>query len=399
MESAAESRPDGREGPAGPWLRALAAIGFLAAGAIHLGQVALHLTEGLVFAGFFLIVGVLQVVAAVALARARRPAWYWFGVVGSAATIGTWLVSRTFGLPFGAEPGSAETIGMADAAASLLEAVTIVALVGWLRTAKPGRTGSVAIGALLVAATGAVWFGGRTSGALDPDVRLTGFPPEFADRAVVVFVVSSVAILLGLVRVPAAGGGAVRRPLLRGLLVLAGLSAVALTALTLPARGGQNADCRYGPLAEVSGLSHANAPEPVGLAPGEPGDVAVLRLSVCGSEPLMITGVEPLGSSGARDTLIGFAVRNYVERIPLGLGDAGTDQLDPPTAELLDEGTGALLRPGETRELLARVRATAPGVFRLDSVRLGLEGPSGRATMTFATFLEVCTGPCPSGGD
>lgn len=394
MDSLLPPKDGHEEGARGPWLRALAAIGFLGAALIHLAQVAVHLSEGLIFAGFFAIVGALQVAAAVALIRARRPRWYWLGVAASAATIAIWLVSRSLGLPFGAEPGSPEAIGTADAAASLLEGITIVALLLWLRERSrvPVRP-SYVVAAGAIAAMGVVWLGARATGAFDPDVRLTGFPPELADRAALVLAVASVAMIAGLIRAPAARG--ILRPLLRGLLVLTAISTVAITVLTLPARGGQNTGCQHGPIAEVSGLTHAEPPEPVAVDAGQTGDVAVLRLAVCGAEPLMVMQAEPVTAHGASDMLVGFAVRDYEEGLELGLGDSGSElTAGAELPDLLGDPAGALVRPGETRELVARVRGFPDGRYELDSVRLLLRGPGGETTMTFATFLVVCADGC-----
>ena len=383
------------EGTRGPWLRSVAAVGFLGAAIIHLAQVALHVAEGPVFAGFFAFVGALQLGAAVGLVRARRRRWYWLGIAGSGTTIGIWLVSRSIGLPFGAEPGSPEAIGTADAAASLLEGITIVALLLWLHARVPGRgRPTYAAGFAAVAAMGALWAGARASGAFDPDVRLTGFPPELADRAALVLVVASLAVLATLARPPEDGGS--RTPLLRGFLVLTAVSAGALAVLTFPAKGGQNAACAYGPLAEVSGLSHTRPPKPVAINVSQTGDVPILRLAACGTEPLMVMQAEPVNSRGPSETLVGFAVRDYVERLELDPARS-VQELDEWVADsdLLGEPAGALIRPGDTRELVARIRGTRGGSFELDSVRLRLRGPAGETTMTFATFLRVCLAPCP----
>lgn len=382
----------------GPWLRSVAAVGFLGAALIHLGQVALHVSEGLVFAGFFALVGILQLGAAAALVRARQPLWYWLGIVGSGTTIGIWLVSRSIGLPFGAEPGSREAIGTADAAASLLEGITIVALLVWLRAGAPVHARRIhAAGIAAVALMGTLWAGARATGAFDPDVRLTGFPPELADRAALSVVVASLAILVALVRPPERNG--LRRPLLRGLLLLTAVSVGALAVLTLPARGGQNAACAYGPLAEVSGLSHAQPPEPVAINVGQTGDVPILRLALCGAEPLMVMQAEPVNSRGPSETLVGFAVRDYIERLELGAATS-VPELDENIggSDLLGTPAGALIRPGDTMELVARIRGTGSGRYELDSVRLRLRGPAGETTMTFATFLQVCLAPCPGTG-
>lgn len=375
------------EGARGPWLRCLAAVAFLAGGIIHIAQVALHLNEDVRFGAFFGIVGGLQLAAALALARARRPAWYWLGIAGSGATVGIWLVSRSLGLPFGSEPGSPESVGMADAAASLLEGIAIVALLLWLRERTPGAAkAAYGLAAAAIGAMGAAWFLARRSGLFDPDLRLTNAPPEVADQAALVLVVASFAMMVGLARHPKASSGGMRRPLLRGLLVLVFLSSAAVTILTLPARGGQNAACQYGPLAEVSGLTHFKPVEPVELALGEIRPVPVLLLSVCGTEPLMLTAAVPVGGAGPSEALVGFSVSE-----PGAAASADTSYTD-----LLGVPAGALLRPGQPQELSAHIRGTSPGTYRLDAVRLYLRGPSGDATMTFATFLEARTGPCPA---
>lgn len=384
------------EGTRGRWLRSLAAMTFLASGVIHLAQVALHPDEDLRFGLFFLVVGSLQVVAALALVRARRPRWYWLGIAGSGATIATWLVSRSVGLPFGAEPGSPESVGMADAAASLLEGITILALALWLGDCR-GRTGPRAhlLAAAAIGAMASAWLLARRTGVLDPDVRLTNAPPELTDQAALVLAIASLVIFLVLARPPALSPGGVGAPVLRGLILVVLLSAGAATVLTLPARGGQNAACRYGPLAEVSGLTHAEPPDPVELAPGETRAVPVLLLSVCGAKPLMLTGAVPLNSSGDSTMLVGFRVRD-----PRSGGDGADGEILGVSTRgdgiLLGTPSGALLPPGERREVVAVLRGTGRRVYRLDSVRLQLRGPSGDTTMAFATFLTACTGPCPA---
>ena len=367
-----------------PALRFLAGVGLLAAGIIHLAQVWVHADEGVLFWGFFLVVGALQVAAAVALVRARRTRWYWIGIAGSSATIAIWLLSRSLGLPFGAEPGVPEVVGTADAAASLLEGITVVSLLLHVKERIGAvKTASYLLAAGGVAAMGGSWFIARGSGLFDPDMRLTGAPPELADRAVLVLVLATAAALAALGRpVDHAAVGA-RRPFVRGLLVLVLLAAVGVAALTLPARGGQNSACRYGPLAEVSGLTHAEPPDLVQIDVGEVLTVPVLELSVCGSDPLMLTAAEPLRRAGDAATLVGFDVP-----------DARADAAVPAGTTLPDATAGALLRPGETWQLVAQVQGVTPGVFRIDSLRLRTVGPAGEGAIAFAAFLVVCTRPC-----
>ena len=111
----------------------MAAVLTVAAGAIHLAQVGSHFAQDWTFGLFFLVVGGIQVVGGVLLLARRRSLWFWLGIAGSGAVIAVWVVSRSVGLPFGPELSHTEEIGSADAAASLLEALTIVLLALWLR--------------------------------------------------------------------------------------------------------------------------------------------------------------------------------------------------------------------------------------------------------------------------
>ncbi|MBA2633382.1 MAG: hypothetical protein H0U86_10355, partial [Chloroflexi bacterium] len=221
--SGAVWRPIGRNADdnlRGPWLRGIASVMALAAGVMHLAQIGPHLEEGWTFAAFFLVVGVVQVVAAALLLRAWPAAWFWFGLAGSAAVIGIWVLSRTLGLPFGPEPGEAEALGAADAAASLTEAITVVVLALWLkdRSAARGRVRDV-VAVLVVASLGVAWAAGRTTGLFDPDPRATIGLPQLADRAALALV-AGVAAMLGLLAAFSASRPGWWPPLMRGLLAV-----------------------------------------------------------------------------------------------------------------------------------------------------------------------------------
>jgi hypothetical protein len=80
--------------------------------------------EGAFFFALSLLEGALG--AALLFTRARRPCLA--AAVLSLATIAVWAWSRTTGLPLGPEAGYPEPVGRADTVATLLEALTALAL-------------------------------------------------------------------------------------------------------------------------------------------------------------------------------------------------------------------------------------------------------------------------------
>lgn len=367
----------------GPWLRAIAAIMSLLAGAIHVGQVAVHLDEDWTFGAFFIAVGIIQLLAAALLIRARPRAWFWFGITGSATVIAIWLLSRSLGLPFGAEPGQVETLGMADAAASAAEAITIIALWLWLtdgRSSPVWRYGaaSVSIAVLMI-----VWLAGRSIGWFDPDPRVTGGPPHLADRAFIPWALSSGLMIALLLHEHWQTRLRWWRPLMRGLTIALLLTSGALTVLTLPARGGQNAGCSYGPLADISGLNHAEPPEPVSLAAGSRITMPLLLLSACGADAVTLEDVERLNARGSGAEIVGYLLLPAGQRLPDEGVESVPDGTDPGVSNLT-------LAPGESRELAVRLEGTGSATFSLDSIRVTFRAAGTAGTYGFATYLAVC---------
>ncbi|MGH2801352.1 MAG: hypothetical protein ACRDM0_27495, partial [Thermoleophilaceae bacterium] len=191
------------ESPSFTSVRWAAATLAIAAGVIHLAQIGPHNEEDPLFGIFFLVVGVLQVAGGAYLLypfgteRLRR-AVGWLGVAGSLATVAIWMVSRTLGLPFGAEPGAPETVGLADAAADLFELFTALLLGMWLVRARlrvVGVTAFVLSGVAAALALAALWLSTRALGWFDPDPRLVVYS-ELADVAAVGFLVLLATLLL-----------------------------------------------------------------------------------------------------------------------------------------------------------------------------------------------------------
>ena len=97
------------------------------AAAIHYAVVAEHFDEWWGFGLFFVSSAVAQLVwARVVVASPSRPV-IWFGVVGNAAIVVLWIVTRTFGTLVGPEPTTPEPIGVADSVATAFEVAIVVA--------------------------------------------------------------------------------------------------------------------------------------------------------------------------------------------------------------------------------------------------------------------------------
>ena len=144
------------------------AMSSIAAGAINAAAAATIARGSAQNLAFFWIVALAQVVwGAVALVRAPRW-WLALGALGNAIVVGTWVVSRTVGLPFGDLAGDILSVGFPDSLATILEAVTVVGA-AWLavRGSSPARSAVRARGFALAAAIvlGALGLAGVTSQA------------------------------------------------------------------------------------------------------------------------------------------------------------------------------------------------------------------------------------------
>ena len=107
---------------------AVAAACLLGAEGTHTAVIAEHFTEWWAEGVFFLALSMLEGgLAAVLLLAPARPIAQ-AAVMASIATIAVWAWSRTTGLPIGPEAGYPEPVGRADVVATLLEALTAVAL-------------------------------------------------------------------------------------------------------------------------------------------------------------------------------------------------------------------------------------------------------------------------------
>ena len=101
------------------------------AAAIHYAVVSEHLEEWWGFGLFFVASAVAQLVWAMVIVASRSRLLIWFGVIGNAAIVVLWIVTRTVGTLVGPEPATPEPIGLADSVATAFE-LTIVVAGTWL---------------------------------------------------------------------------------------------------------------------------------------------------------------------------------------------------------------------------------------------------------------------------
>jgi hypothetical protein len=107
----------GREDVARCW----AGFASLGAGLIHLAVVQEHLDEYWLFGVFFIVLGVGQILWAVAALALDRPPWLRTMAYGNLAVVALWAVTRTVGLPIGPEHWEPEAASRADVLCTLLE--------------------------------------------------------------------------------------------------------------------------------------------------------------------------------------------------------------------------------------------------------------------------------------
>src|SRR5215831_6926111 len=125
------------------WRATRAAVFTLGAGAIHLTVVPQHFQEYPPFGVFLLLSGLAQLGLAAALLFSTGRLVAIVGAAGNLAVVALWLVSRTVGLPIGDDPWHPETVGVADAAATILELTAAWNLVRLAR--RPWKPGPVRI--------------------------------------------------------------------------------------------------------------------------------------------------------------------------------------------------------------------------------------------------------------
>lgn len=372
--------------PAGPTLRWLAVLMLVAAGILHLAQVEGHFAEGWHVASFFVGVGVAQFAGGVWLLRPRPATWVWVGIVGSAVVITVWVVSRTSGLPF-VEGGEAEPLGIADAFASFIEALTIAALILDLLARRRVPAGIRGLGATMVLTMALAWQFVASAGAFNADdARLALDQPQVIDWLVLTLgaSVAATVLLSGRLAWPALAG------MRRGLLAATGLLAAGGVILTWPPTIGQNLDCAYAPLATVTGIGHNDQPAVVDIPAGETRLVVAFELRACGHDQVELLDAAPLTMTGSANQIVGFWL------LPSGAGNTGASLSDaPPHAVRVPPGGG--ITGGQF--LAVEVRGITGATLQLASLRLTYRTVNGVRSFGFATSVATCTGTSCSNGE
>lgn len=97
-----------------------------AAAAIHFANAPAHFHEWAPLGTAFLLVGWAQAALAVWVSRTPSRKALLSAAAVSGASVATWAMSRTVGLPFGPDAGVAEAVGTADLVCVALEGLTLV---------------------------------------------------------------------------------------------------------------------------------------------------------------------------------------------------------------------------------------------------------------------------------
>ncbi len=115
------------------WLLRAVVLSALA-GMIHMLMGPVYFEEWLGYGAFFFGAASAQILFAMILA-AYRPnrLVLWAGILGNAAIVALWAVTRTVGIPFfGPQAGVVQPVGVPDALATLIEVALIVHLAALL---------------------------------------------------------------------------------------------------------------------------------------------------------------------------------------------------------------------------------------------------------------------------
>lgn len=104
------------------------------AAAIHYAVIETHFEEWWGFGAFFVASGIAQLAWAVLMVTWPSRRLLWLGVLGNAAIVALWVVTRTVGTLLGPDPYEPEPVGLADSVATGFEIAIVLGAV-WLATA------------------------------------------------------------------------------------------------------------------------------------------------------------------------------------------------------------------------------------------------------------------------
>ena len=104
------------------------ALAFLSVGAalVHFAVIEQHFTEYWLYGGFFVAVGLFELIWALLIMAVPSRLLYWASVAVNALTIAAYVITRTVGLLLGPAAKETEKIGFGDLIATAFEAVLVV---------------------------------------------------------------------------------------------------------------------------------------------------------------------------------------------------------------------------------------------------------------------------------
>jgi hypothetical protein len=140
---------------------AIAGVLSLQAAVIHVGVAPEHFAEWWGYGTFFVVAAAAQLALFWSLARRPRGWVLQAGIWGSLATMLTYLVSRTAGIPLGPAAGVVEDVNGLGVAATIAEAMLLVIMCGLL--AGPARSRTINALAVVGVALWAAALGGLLS--------------------------------------------------------------------------------------------------------------------------------------------------------------------------------------------------------------------------------------------
>jgi hypothetical protein len=143
------------DGTIGRYLRWLLVALSLAAGAIHFAESGSHFDVSWMHGTFFAVVAWLQISWGLAFLVAPTRKLLAAAAIGNTVVIGTWLMSRLWGVPVGPDPWTTEPVDLVDALATGFEAaIVLVSLAVLFRPAVAQRSVRPAVGLTGIGVTG-----------------------------------------------------------------------------------------------------------------------------------------------------------------------------------------------------------------------------------------------------
>lgn len=150
----------------------------LGAAVVHLLQISEEFEYDPIYGWFFVALTVSQAAAAGALILWRRRS-YLYVATGNLGVIAIWILTRTTGVPFGAEPWSPQAVGRSDLVATFLELASVLAIVYLLSPFADGARMAYPL-ALALGLTGVTVSGAAVSASvLGARGACSHFNPEF----------------------------------------------------------------------------------------------------------------------------------------------------------------------------------------------------------------------------